>query len=233
MTKASNEKANPESSGKYKAEHAQSYFDKHEVGLRRRLANWRDHQICAKALKLAGNPKSVLDMPCGTGRFWDLLAADPGRTLWASDKSQDMINAGLKLRPPEIADRFSTFQGSAFDLPVDDDLVESIFCMRLFHHIREPEDRLKILSEFARVSSDSVILSLRVDGNYIAWQRARLAAKRNDAASHKRIIIPQSVAEQEFEQAGFSIKARLDTARRITPWRTYVLKKKRPSSSSS
>ena len=225
MTKPSSDETKPESSEKYSAEHAKWYFDKHEVGIRRRLADWRDHQICSKALEIAGNPKSILDMPCGTGRFWDLLAADNERTLWASDKSQNMIDAGLTLRPPEIAERFSTFQGSAFDLPVEDDLVESVFCMRLFHHIRESEDRLKILSEFARVSSDSVILSLRVDGNYIAWQRARLAAKRNDAGSHKRIIIPQSVIEQEFGQAGFSIAARLDTAKYFTPWRTYVLKK--------
>lgn len=116
-----------EFSEKYNAPHAKAYFDKHDAGFWRSLSNWRDHQIARKALKIAGNPKSVLDMPCGTGRFWSLLAESPEREIHACDNSQDMINTGLKLRPKEVVKRItSSFQGSAFELSVDDGFVENI-----------------------------------------------------------------------------------------------------------
>lgn len=213
-----------EFSEKYDEKHARYYFEKHEQEFWRRLSNWRDHQVCAKALKLAGNPKSILDMPCGTGRFWDLLVKDPERKLWASDNSQDMINAGLKFRPPEIAKRFETFQGSAFDLPVADNFVESVFCIRLMHHIGEHEDRMKLLTELARVASDSVIISLWVDGNLTAWKRRRREAKRKVKRFQNRLVIPRSVIEQEFRESGLSVEAKLDFIPYYAMWRTYVLK---------
>jgi len=213
-----------EFSEKYDEAHARYYFEKHEHEFWRRLSNWRDHQVSAKALKIAGNPKSILDMPCGTGRFWDLLVKDPERKLWASDNSQDMINAGLKYRPPEIASRFETFQGSAFDLPVDDNFVESVFCMRLMHHIGEHEDRMKLIAELARVASDSIIISLWVDGNITAWKRKRREAKREKKRFQNRFVIPQAVIEEEFRTNGLTIEARLDFIPYYAMWRTYVLK---------
>ena len=59
-----------EFSGKYNAEHSRRYFYKHNQGLGRRFSNWCEQAMARKALKIAGNPKSVLDIPCGTGRFW-------------------------------------------------------------------------------------------------------------------------------------------------------------------
>ncbi len=215
-----------EFSEKYDEKHALYYFQKHEHEFWRRLSNWRDHQVCAKALRLAGNPKSILDMPCGTGRFWDLLVQDPERKLWASDNSQDMINAGLQYRPPEIANRFETFQGSAFDLPVADNFVESVFCIRLMHHIGEHEDRMKLLAELARVASDSIIISLWVDGNLTAWKRQRREARRKAKRFQNRFVIPRTVIEQEFRDSGLSIEARLDFIPYYAMWRTYVLKVK-------
>jgi ubiquinone/menaquinone biosynthesis C-methylase UbiE len=213
-----------EFSEKYDEKHARYYFEKHEQEFWRRLSNWRDHQVCAKALKIAGNPKTVLDMPCGTGRFWDLLTEDQERKLWASDNSQDMINAGLKYRPAEIASRFETFQGSAFDLPVENNFVESVFCIRLMHHIGEHDDRMKLLAELARVASDSVIISLWVDGNLTAWKRKRREAKRKVKRFQNRFVIPQTVIEDEFKKSGFSIAAKLDFIPYYPMWRTYLLK---------
>ena len=224
MNSTEPDKTKLEFSEKYNEDHARYYFEKHEQEFWRRLSNWRDHQVCARALRIAGNPKSILDMPCGTGRFWDLLAKDPDCRLWASDNSQDMINTGLKYRPPEIASRFETFQGSAFDLPVEDNFVESVFCIRLIHHIGEHEDRLKLLAELARVSSGSVIISLWVDGNLAAWKRKRLEEKRGKKAYQNRFVIPRTVIEEEFKESGLAVEARLDFIKYSAMWRTYVLK---------
>ena len=224
MNSTEPDKTKLEFSEKYNEDHARYYFEKHEQEFWRRLSNWRDHQVCARALRIAGNPKSILDMPCGTGRFWDLLVKDPDCKLWASDNSQDMINAGLKFRPAEIASRFETFQGSAFDLPVEDNFVESVFCIRLMHHIGEHEDRLKLLAELARVSSGSIIISLWVDGNLTAWKRKRREAKRGKKGYQNRFVIPQTVIEDEFRESGLAIEARLDFIKYYAMWRTYVLK---------
>ncbi|WP_288356525.1 class I SAM-dependent methyltransferase [uncultured Cycloclasticus sp.] len=225
-TKLNKPDADYEFSEKYDEQHARSYFEKHENGFWRRLSNKRDQQVSAKALKIANNPMSILDVPCGTGRFWELLADNSERKLYASDNSQDMINTGLKFRPPEVASRFIMFEASAFDLPFEDNFVDTVFCIRLIHHIGVHEDRVKLLSELARVANNTVIVSLWVDGNYKAWRRKRLETKRQRKGYQNRFVVPAKLFEEEVSEAGLEVKARLDFIKHFSMWRTYVLQKK-------
>lgn len=210
-------------SGKYDVEHAQYYLEKHQSGFWRQLSNWRDQQVARKALHIAGNPRTVLDVPCGTGRFWEVLAEDPERVIHACDYSQSMIDAGLANRSPILTNRVKTFQASAFDLPVPDNFVDSIFCIRFMHHLGEREDRLKLLKEFYRVSRDTAIVSLWVDGNFKSWKRQRAEKRRETRTSPNRFLIPASTMEAEFAASGFAPIARLDFFRYYHMWRTYVL----------
>lgn len=210
---------------KYDQNHAKAYFDKHQDGLWRRLSNWRDQSIARKALKLAGNPMSVLDLPCGTGRFWSLLAENQERQIIACDNSQDMIDIGMQCRPPAITEHIRTIQSSAFELDLADGVVDNIFCIRLLHHIGNKEDRLKLLGELHRVTRSTVIISLWVDGNVKAWRRCKLESKRSRREYQNRFVIPRNVIEKEFEQAGFKVKAHLDFLPKYAMWRTYVLEK--------
>ena len=92
----------------------------------RRLSNWRDHQVARKALNIAGEPQTVLDMPCGTGRFWALLAEDPKREIRIMDYSQDMIDTGIKLRTNSVVERITSLgQGSAFNIKLADKSVKN------------------------------------------------------------------------------------------------------------
>lgn len=213
-------------SEKYDQTHAKAYFDKHQDGLSRRLSNWRDQSVARKALKLAGNPQSVLDLPCGTGRFWSLLAENPNRKIIACDYSQDMIDIGMRFREPNITQRITAFQSSAFELDLEDEAVDNVFCIRLIHHVGESADRLKLLKELHRVTRDSVIISLWVDGNFKAWRRRKLEAKRSRRGYQNRFVIPRETIEQEFEQAGFNIKSHIDFLPKYAMWRTYVLEKR-------
>lgn len=213
-------------SEKYDQTHAKAYFDKHQDGLSRRLSNWRDQSVARKALKLAGNPQSVLDLPCGTGRFWSLLAENPNRKIIACDYSQDMIDIGMRFREPAITQRITAFQSSAFELDLEDEAVDNVFCIRLIHHVGESADRLKLLKELHRVTRDSVIISLWVDGNFKAWRRRKLEAKRSRRGYQNRFVIPRETIEQEFEQAGFNIKSHIDFLPKYAMWRTYVLEKR-------
>ncbi|HCL40685.1 MAG TPA: SAM-dependent methyltransferase, partial [Pseudomonas sp.] len=165
-------------SDKYDRDHSQQYLDKHRSGLSRRLSSWRDMQLARRALKDAGEPNLVLDLPCGAGRFWPLLAEAPNRVILAADNSADMIRTAVAGQPAEVVARVKPFQTSAFDIDLGDNAVDSIFCMRLIHHVADHEHRLALLRECARVTRDTLIISLWVDGNYKAWKRARLEARR-------------------------------------------------------
>ena len=216
-------------SEKYDQEHAQHYLEKHQDGLARKLSHYRDQQLARRALALAGEPNLVLDLPCGAGRFWPMLAEQPNRIILAADNSADMLNVARASQPAHITEHVRTFQTSAFAIDLPDNSVDSIFCMRLLHHIEEPEHRLALLREFHRTTRDSVIISLWVDGNYKAWRRKSLEKQRLQEdpcyKSRNRFVISQNTVEQEFIQAGFSIQNHLDFLPGYSMWRVYVLRK--------
>jgi SAM-dependent methyltransferase len=214
-----------EFSRKYDLDHARQYLHKHQDGLARRLSHWRDVQVARQALKLADQPDLVLDLPCGAGRFWPMLCEQPNRVILAADNSADMLATARAAQPREIVARVSTLQTSAFAIDLAANAVDCIFCIRLLHHIESAEHRQAILREFHRVSRDTLILSLWVDGNYKAWKRRRLEQRRPAEQNQNRFVVPRAVIEAEFRQAGFKIIGHLDFLPGYAMWRTYVLRK--------
>ncbi|MGX1176500.1 class I SAM-dependent methyltransferase [Pseudomonas sp. R151218B TE3479] len=215
-----------EFSEKYDEQHAREYFHKHRRGLSRRLSNQRDQQLARRALALVGDPGLVLDLPCGAGRFWSLLAEKPNRVIIGADNSEAMLSTALEAQATDVVKRVRPLHTSAFDIALPDNAVDSIFCMRLLHHIGEPAHRLAILKEFERVSRDSVIVSLWVDGNFKAWKRKRLERTRGQKDYQNRFVLPTDTVEEEFRQAGFRIQERLDFLPLYAMWRVYVLRKR-------
>ncbi|NHC06541.1 class I SAM-dependent methyltransferase [Azonexus fungiphilus] len=213
-----------EFSRKYDRQHAQQYFQKHRAGLMRRLSDWREQQIARAALALAGDPASVLDLPCGAGRFWPMLAERQERRILAADNSADMIAVARATQAPGIVARVEAFQTSAFAIDLAGDAVDCVFSMRLLHHVAEPAHRLAMLREFHRVSRQTVVLSLWVDGNFKAWRRARLEARR--PVNNNRFVVPRQVIEGEFAAAGFDIVGYKDFLPGYAMWRVYTLRKR-------
>lgn len=218
-----------EFSDKYDEQHAQQYLLKHQAGLARRLSHKRDEQLARGALALAGEPGLVLDLPCGAGRFWPLLAEKPNRVIIGADNSEAMLKIATLAQPPEVVKRVRPLLTSGFDIDLPDNSVDSIFCMRLLHHIGEAEHRLALLREFARVTRDSVIISLWVDGNFKAWKRKRSEVQRRLKGEmqdyQNRFVLPAAMVEAEFKQAGFRIQEHLDFIPLYAMWRVYVLRK--------
>ena len=103
-----------EFSDKYDDQHAQKYLLKHQDNLARRLSHKRDEQLARGALAMAGEPGLVLDLPCGAGRFWPLLAEHGNRVILAADNSADMLATARAAQPPEVVARVSSLQTSAF-----------------------------------------------------------------------------------------------------------------------
>ncbi len=221
-----------EFSEKYDLEHARKYFHKHNTGFWRRLSTWREIGMARKALALAGRPRSVLDLPCGTGRFWAMLAEEPNRRIFVADNSQSMIDAGLELRPREVVARVQkSFRCSAFATGLPDNFVECVFSIRLMHHIEKSADRAQMLKEFARISSVSVIVSLWVDGNFRAWRHeindARKKAVRGADYPQDRFVFKRKDIERDFAEAGLEIIGSVDFIKHWDKWRTYVLRVKK------
>lgn len=218
---------------KYGQTHALKYFNKHNSGLGRRLFTWREVGMARKALVVAGRPRSVLDLPCGTGRFWPMLAEEKSRKIYIADNSRAMMDTGLALRPREIVSRIEkSFQCSAFDTALPENFVECVFCMRLLHHISRSADRIRMLREFARVSSGSVVVSLWVDGNYKAYRLKRKLERRASVDGQKekrdRILVSRSEIEGEIRAAGLDIMGHVDFLKYWEKWRTYVLAVRQP-----
>ena len=217
-------------SEKYDQQHAAQYLEKHQDGLARRLSHKRDEQLARKALALAGEPGLVLDLPCGAGRFWPLLAEKTNREIIGADYSASMLQVASLAQPEKVVKRVRRLQTSAFDIDLPDNAVDSIFSMRLLHHIGDASHRMALLREFHRVSRDSVIVSLWVDGNFKAWKRKRLQLQREaDGGSdgyQNRFVLPAMTVETEFRKAGFTIQNHLDFIPLYAMWRVYILRKR-------
>jgi 2-polyprenyl-3-methyl-5-hydroxy-6-metoxy-1,4-benzoquinol methylase len=203
---------------RYDQEHARVCLQPQPRGLGRRLTFWRDEQLVRNALKVAGEPGLILDVACGVGRFWPVLAEHANRVILAADPSQDMLNHAQTHHPQNLLKRVKTFQSSAFTIGLSANAVDCIFCMQLFQHIASPEHRLAMLGEFCRVSRDTVIVAVRVDAHF---KRRRTTV---EGVAPRRLASKAEV-EAEFKQAGLRVISHQDFLPGCTRMRVYVLRK--------
>jgi ubiquinone/menaquinone biosynthesis C-methylase UbiE len=210
---------------RYDLDCAQQYFVKHRKGLFHRVSMWRERAMARRALALAGDPQVVLDLPCGAGRFWTLLAEKPKRRILAADGSEEMLHVARQMQPKDLVERVESFQCSAFTTGLADDSVDSVFCMRLLHHIPESSHRVALLREFHRVTRETVCISLWIDGNYKAYRRRQREVRRPRGNHGSRYVANRRSIESEFQEAGFRIEGRVDFLRFYSMWRIYVLRK--------
>jgi ubiquinone/menaquinone biosynthesis C-methylase UbiE len=115
------------------------------------------------------------------------LAENPHRLIFAADNSADMLAIAEASQPMEVLKQVKPFRTSVFAIGLDANAVDCIFCIRLLHHIEQPEHRLTILREFHRVSRDTVILSLWVDGNQRACHQEPESVCNRPRCHRKRV----------------------------------------------
>ncbi|MCU7649763.1 class I SAM-dependent methyltransferase [Pseudomonas piscis] len=201
---------------RYDQEHARVCREPRPTGMGTRLGLWRMAHLVRHALKVAGEPGLILDVACGAGRYWPLLAEHGNRVILAADPSQDMLNHAQTHHPAGLMKRVKTFHSSAFDIGLSANAVDSIICMQLFAHILHGEDRLALLREFHRVSRDSVIVAARVEFFLKDWRPAVQAGLP---------LADKAQLESEFVEAGFEILSHQDLLPGCAPSRVYVLRK--------
>jgi SAM-dependent methyltransferase len=206
----------------YDAERAQHYEIHHGKSLRTRLTTWRERQCLYRALVDAGRPATVLDLPCGTGRFWPAVVRAGATRLIAGDGSPGMLAVAEQNRlgpgfPGELVET------SAFEIALPDHCVDFVACMRFYHHLALPEDRTALLAELKRVSRRHAAVSLWVDGNLASRRRLRKPPPPLEPGYGRRRCRRREEVEAEFAGAGFRVVRAYDVWPRVSMWRYYLL----------
>jgi len=165
-------------------EGAAAYRDKHAGTLLRRLADRREKTLLVRLLRRIGPLESVLDCPCGAGRFLPLLAGEADR-VFALDQSRALL---LLARAGRAA------VGDAGALPLRDGAVDAVVCLRLLHHFPEAADRRRILAEAARVARKGVVVSF-ADAD--TWKGRRMRSRRRP--------VPRRVLAEDAAAAGLAL----------------------------
>lgn len=204
---------------RYTYEYSKEYYKKHKSGMFRNISNVLEQHMAARALKMAGSPKSVLDLPCGAGRFFQTILNSGCEKVWGGDRSVGMLQVIRDQLPAALLDKVSLLELDASHINLPDNSVDSILCMRLLHHFHDPKERLVLYKEMQRVARHTVCISNWVEGNYKSY-REQLRAKRKRKVS--RCLAP-SLLEKEYESAGFKVLGKVDMLPGILYWRTYVL----------
>ncbi|KAF1033675.1 MAG: Ubiquinone/menaquinone biosynthesis C-methyltransferase UbiE [Pseudomonas sp.] len=181
-------------------EHARTCGNARPSGVLQRIAVRREMRLVRRALKAAGEPGLILDLACGAGRFWPVLAEHGNRVILASDNSQAMLDHAGSHHSAALLARIKIFQGSAFAIELPANAVDCIFCLELFRHVPTVEGRLALLAEFQRVSRDTVIVSVN--------------------SQHRMTV------ESEFRQAGFKVLRHQEFLPGSAMWCVYVLRKR-------
>ncbi|KQN50674.1 SAM-dependent methyltransferase [Pseudomonas sp. Leaf48] len=203
---------------RYDQEHARVCLQPHTPGLVERLRYWREERLVRNALKVAGEPGLILDVACGVGRYWPVLAGHANRVILATDPSQDILDHARTHHPQSLFKRVKTFQSSAFAIGLSENAVDCIFCMQVFQHLTTRELRLAMLGEFHRVSRDTVIVAVHLDG--------RFQGQHCDGEGVATRSLPgKAEVENEIRQAGFSLLNQQDFLPGCARMRVYVLGK--------
>ncbi len=123
-------------------------------GLDQRVVDYLEWRCISRLLdRVVVRGSTVVDVPCGYGRFTLRLAAR-GALVFGVDISDRMVARTRERWRPGVP-------GAAADvttLPFANDSVEGAVVMRLLHHLEDSE-RQRALNEIARVISEWAVLS--------------------------------------------------------------------------
>jgi len=194
----------PESRGsKFTADGVKEYERRRYRGIDQRIVHAREVRLIGKMLEIiheaGGNRpvRNVLDVPCGYGRFTDMLRGC-GFEVFNADLSFEMLRraAEAKGTPGVVAD-------AKLGLPFRDGTFDAVFSIRFLHHVHDPRERAAVLSEFTRASSRWMIVSFYRAGGVHEFQRR---VRRLFKKSGTRIkMIERGRFEAEAAEAGCQV----------------------------
>ena len=170
----------------------------------RQKRNARKWAAIRAALREATGVRTILDLPCGTGRFTGALARE-GYEIIGSDISLEMLHkaaAQESQNGPQLSIR-GYVQANAEALPLRNDALDCVVSIRFMMHV-DPVTRVRMLREFGRVSRRWVIVDYRHCYTFryvLTHTLGRLGLGRTPLSR-----VSRKELDQEFAAAGFAIR---------------------------
>ena len=178
-------------------------YDQHRFTTpRRQRRNVRKWRAIRRALDEAGDVRSVLDLPCGTGRFTGHFARHDLKTVGTDISLQMMRQAAAS---PEVAhDRIVGFvQADGEALPFADRTLDCVVSIRFMFHV-DPITRRRILREMGRVSRRWLIIDYRhkYSLRWLSWKIRHAVGLLTEVPER----VSRSDLRSEFRDAGLTIR---------------------------
>jgi len=127
-------------------------------GIDQQIVNKRETKILEKILvSLSDRSVSILDVPCGYGRFSELLLRK-SLNLTSADISLPMVMAARKYSVASSSNHHFLV-GDIRNLPLKDNTFDYVITIRLLQHMLNSSIRHQVLRELHRVAKKMVILS--------------------------------------------------------------------------
>ena len=186
----------------YQSSEVAADYDEHRFRTPKRMRrNARKWAAIEKALALTDGVKTIVDLPCGTGRFTGNLAR-AGYTVVGSDISVEMMQQAAKLESVKHENIQGYVRADAEALPFLTKSTDCLMSIRFLFHV-DPDTRRRMLREFGRVSRRWVIADYRhkYSFRYGIWKftRALGLTKR----PFERVSVKSM--KSEFEDAGLRV----------------------------
>jgi ubiquinone/menaquinone biosynthesis C-methylase UbiE len=201
---------------------AEQYAARFERGSRARIDR-REQRAVRTIFSELTDCHSVLDVPCGAGRFAKTLA-EGGRRVLGADSAMEILLHAQK-RAVRLGVRAGFIHGDASRLPLPQDAVDAVFCNRLLHHITKPEERSVILRELRRVSRRYVVVSFF---DYQGFGTVRRMLKSLKGSKPKYAGQPtREQFEREAGACGLRVRELVSTGAAWVSQKYFVLEKVR------
>jgi len=127
-------------------------------GIDQQIVNKRETKILEKILvSLSDRSVSILDVPCGYGRFSELLLRN-SLNLTSADISLPMVMAARKYSLPSSSNHHFLV-GDIRNLPLKDNTFDYVITIRVLQHMLNASIRHQVLRELHRVARKMVVLS--------------------------------------------------------------------------
>jgi len=168
----------------------------------RQKRNARKWAAIRAALREATGVRTILDLPCGTGRFTGALARE-GFEIIGSDISLEMLHKAASIPDGQQPSIRGYVQANAEALPLRNDALDCVVSIRFMMHV-DPATRVRMLREFGRVSRRWVIVDYRHCYTFryvLTHTLGRLGLGRTPLSR-----VSRKELDGEFGAAGFAIR---------------------------
>lgn len=167
----------------------------------------KEVKILTNYIKRYGEIDAILDLPCGGGRHSALFAQNSKRIIGADIAIGQLLygKKNCQLEIPQI-----WMRASAFQIPLTNEGVDGVACIRLAHHLNTKEEKENLIKELLRVSKRFVIVSFNNSKSPKNIIRSIRGKRKTNTFSKKEIA---GVAKENG--------ARLISCRSIATMRTH------------